>query len=138
VGKTHLAVGLGLRACALGYRTMFLTASSLVASLTRAHQENRLEEKLKLLVQPRLLIIDEIGYLPLERLGANLFFQLVSRRYERGSILITSNQSLAGWARSSATRSWPRRFWTGCCITRRSSTSRERATGSRRSAGRGC
>jgi DNA replication protein DnaC len=97
VGKTHLAVGLGLRACALGYRTMFLTASSLVASLTRAHQENRLEEKLKLLVQPRLLIIDEIGYLPLERLGANLFFQLVSRRYERGSILITSNQSLAGW-----------------------------------------
>jgi DNA replication protein DnaC len=97
VGKTHLAVGLGLRACALGYRTMFLTASGLVASLTRAHQENRLEEKLKLLVQPRLLIIDEIGYLPLERLGANLFFQLVSRRYERGSILITSNQSLAGW-----------------------------------------
>jgi DNA replication protein DnaC len=97
VGKTHLAVGLGLRACALGYRTMFLTASSLVASLTRAHQENRLEEKLKLLVQPRLLIIDEIGYLPLERLGANLFFQLVSRRYERGSMLITSNQSLAGW-----------------------------------------
>ena len=97
VGKTHLAVGLGLRACALGYRTMFLTASSLVASLTRAHQENRLEEKLKLLVQPRLLILDEIGYLPLERLGANLFFQLVSRRYERGSILITSNQSLAGW-----------------------------------------
>ena len=97
VGKTHLAVGLGLRACALGYRTMFLTASSLVASLTRAHQENRLEEKLKLLVQPRLLILDEIGYLPLERLGANLFFQLVSRRYERGSMLITSNQSLAGW-----------------------------------------
>jgi len=97
VGKTHLAVGLGLRACPLGYRTMFLTASGLVASLTRAHQENRLEEKLKLLVQPRLLIIDEIGYLPLERLGANLFFQLVSRRYERGSILITSNQSLAGW-----------------------------------------
>jgi DNA replication protein DnaC len=97
VGKTHLAVGLGLRACAQGYRTMFLTASGLIASLTRAHQENRLEEKLKLLVQPRLLILDEIGYLPLERLGANLFFQLVSRRYERGSILITSNQSLAGW-----------------------------------------
>ena len=97
VGKTHLAVALGLRACALGYRTAFVTASGLIASLTRAHNENRLEEKLKLLVQPKLLIIDEIGYLPLERLGANLFFQLVSRRYERGSILITSNQSLAGW-----------------------------------------
>jgi DNA replication protein DnaC len=97
VGKTHLAVGLGLKACALGYRTAFTTAAGLVTTLTRAHQENRLEEKLKQLVQPKLLIVDEIGYLPLERLGANLFFQLVSRRYERGSILITSNQSLAGW-----------------------------------------
>jgi DNA replication protein DnaC len=97
VGKTHLAVGLGLRACALGYRTAFTTASGLIATLTRAHQENRIEEKLKQLIQPKLLIIDEIGYLPLERLGANLFFQLVSRRYERGSILITSNQSLTGW-----------------------------------------
>jgi DNA replication protein DnaC len=97
VGKTHLAVGLGLRACALGYRTAFVTASGLLGSLLRAHQDNRLEEKLKLMVQPKLLIIDEIGYLPLDRLGANLFFQLVSRRYERGSILITSNQSLAGW-----------------------------------------
>jgi len=97
VGKTHLAVGLGLRACASGYRTAFTTASGLIAILTKAHQENRLEEKLKLLVQPKLIIIDEIGYLPIERLGANLFFQLVSRRYERGSILITSNQSLAGW-----------------------------------------
>jgi DNA replication protein DnaC len=92
-----LAVGLGLKACALGYRTTFATASGLVASLTRAHQENRLEEKLKQLVQPKLLILDEIGYLPLDRLGANLFFQLVSRRYERGSILLTSNQSLTGW-----------------------------------------
>src|SRR3954451_10048697 len=97
VGKTHLAVGLGLKACALGYRTAFATAAGLVASLTRAHQENRLEEKLKQLVQPKLLILDEIGYLPLDRLGANLFFQLVSRRYERGSILLTSNQSLTGW-----------------------------------------
>jgi DNA replication protein DnaC len=97
VGKTHLAVALGLKACALGYRTQFVTAAALTASLVRAHTENRLEEKLKLLVQPKLLIIDEIGYLPIERLGANLFFQLVSRRYERGSILLTSNQSLAGW-----------------------------------------
>jgi DNA replication protein DnaC len=97
VGKTHLAVGIGLRACALDFRTAFTTASGLITTLTRAHQENRIEEKLKQLVQPKLLIIDEIGYLPLDRLGANLFFQLVSRRYERGSILITSNQSLAGW-----------------------------------------
>jgi hypothetical protein len=85
------------KACALGYRTAFVTAAGLIASLVKAHQESRLEEKLKLLVQPKLLIVDEIGYLPVDRLGANLFFQLVSRRYERGSILITSNQSLTGW-----------------------------------------
>ena len=97
VGKTHLAVALGLRACALGIPTLFVTAAGLIASLTRAHNENRLEEKLKLLIRPKFLIVDEIGYLPLERLGAHLFFQLVSRRYERGSILITSNQSLSGW-----------------------------------------
>lgn len=97
VGKTHLAVGLGLKACALGYRTAFTTAAGLIATLMRAHNEGRLEEKLKLLVQPKLLIVDEIGYLPIDRLGANLFFQLVSRRYERGAILITSNQSLTVW-----------------------------------------
>lgn len=97
VGKTHLAVGLGLKACASGYSTTFTTAAGLIAALTRANAENRLEEKLKVLVQPRLLIIDEIGYLPIDRLGANLFFQLVSRRYEKGSILLTSNQSLTVW-----------------------------------------
>lgn len=97
VGKTHLAVGLGLKACAQGYRTAFTTAAGLIATLTRALSENRLEEKLKQLVQPKLLIVDEIGYLPIDRLGANLFFQLVSRRYEKGSILITSNQSLTVW-----------------------------------------
>ncbi len=97
VGKTHLSVALGIKACALGYRTAFVTASGLLTQLTRFHAENRLEEKLKQLTQPKLLIVDEIGYLPLEPLAANLFFQLVSRRYERGSILITSNQSLSGW-----------------------------------------
>ena len=97
VGKTHLAVGMGMKACTLGHQTVFATAAGLIGSLVRAYQENRLEEKIKLLVQPKLLIIDEIGYLPIGRLGANLFFQLVSRRYEKGSILLTSNQSLAGW-----------------------------------------
>jgi DNA replication protein DnaC len=97
VGKTHLAVAIGLKACAAGYRTAFVTAAGLLASLVKASNENRLEERIKLLCQPRLLIIDEIGYLPIDRLGANLFFQLVSRRYEKGSILITSNQSLASW-----------------------------------------
>lgn len=97
VGKTHLAVALGLKACAAGYRTLFATAASLITALTRAQSENRLEEKLKVLTQPKLLVIDEIGYLPLGPSGANLLFQLIARRYERGSIILTSNQSLTGW-----------------------------------------
>ena len=97
VGKTHLAVGLGLKACELGLRTMFTTAAGLIAMLGKALYENRLEERLKLLTQPKLLVIDEIGYIPIDRQGANLFFQLISRRYERGSILLTSNQSLGAW-----------------------------------------
>ena len=86
VGKTHLAVALGIKACEQG-----------VPTLGRAFAEGRLEERLKILTQPQLLIVDEIGYLPIDRQGANLFFQLVSRRYERGSIIITSNQSLGAW-----------------------------------------
>jgi DNA replication protein DnaC len=97
VGKTHLAVALGLTACELGQRTMFTTAAGLITTLGKALFENRLEERLKLLTQPKLLIIDEIGYIPIDRQGANLFFQLVSRRYEKGSILLTSNQSLGAW-----------------------------------------
>jgi DNA replication protein DnaC len=97
VGKTHLAVALGLKACAAGYRTLFTTAATLITALTRAQSENRLEEKLKVLTQPKLLVIDEIGYLPLGPSGANLLFQLIARRYERGSIILTSNQSLTGW-----------------------------------------
>jgi DNA replication protein DnaC len=97
VGKTHLAVALGLKACELGLRTMFTTAAGLITTLGKALYENRLEERLKLLTQPKLLIIDEIGYIPIDRQGANLFFQLISRRYERGSIVVTSNQSLGAW-----------------------------------------
>ena len=97
VGKTHLSVGLGLKAIEAGYRVFFSTAANLIATLTKAHAEGRLEEKLKFYVTPRLLIIDEIGYLPIERLGANLFFQLVSRRYERGPMILTSNQSFGAW-----------------------------------------
>lgn len=97
VGKTHLAVGLGLRAIERGYRVLFTTAAAMIATLTRALAEGRLEDKLKGYTVPRLLIIDEIGYLPIERAGANLFFQLISRRYERGPMILTSNQSFGSW-----------------------------------------
>ena len=97
VGKTHLSVALGMEACRLGLRVAFTTAAALITTLGKALDEHRLDERLKLLTQPKLLIIDEIGYIPIDRQGANLFFQLISRRYERGSILLTSNQSLGAW-----------------------------------------
>lgn len=97
VGKTHLAVSLGIKAIEAGYRVLFTTAAHLIAALTKAHAEGKLDDKLKLYTGPRLLIIDEIGYLPIERQGANLFFQLISRRYERGPMILTSNQSFSAW-----------------------------------------
>ena len=80
-----------------GYRVLFTSAAHLIAALTKALAEGKLEEKLKLYTTPRLLIIDEIGYLPIDRTGANLFFQLISRRYERGPMILTSNQSFGAW-----------------------------------------
>lgn len=97
VGKSHLAIGLGLKAIERGYRVLFSTAAALMTTLTKALSEGRLEDKLKLYSVPRLLIIDEIGYLPIERSAANLFFQLISRRYEKGPMILTSNQSFGAW-----------------------------------------
>ena len=97
VGKTHLAVGLGLKAIELGYRVLFTTAANMIASMSKAMHEGHLEDRLKVYTVPRLLIIDEIGYLPIDRQGANLFFQLISRRYEKGPMILTSNQSFGSW-----------------------------------------
>jgi len=97
VGKTHLAIALGREAIRQGYSVLFVTAPALVASLVRAHADGRLEERLGFYAKPKLLIVDELGYLPFEPNGAHLFFQLVSRRYERGSMLITSNRSVGEW-----------------------------------------
>lgn len=97
VGKTHLAVALGREAIVRGYSTLFVPATSLVTQLARAHAEGRLEEKLIHFTKPKLLVVDELGYLPFEANAAHLFFQLVSRRYERGSMLVTSNRSVAEW-----------------------------------------
>ncbi len=97
VGKTHLAVGLGRKAIEAGYSTLFVQATHLVAALSKAHAEGKLEDKLRYYGKPKLLIIDELGYLPLERNAAHLFFQLIVRRYERGSVLLTSNRSVGEW-----------------------------------------
>jgi len=97
VGKTHLAIALGLEAINGGFTTSFITLQELLSALNRAWGENRLEDKLKLYLRPRLLILDEIGYLPLNAREANFLFQLVSRRYEKGSMILTSNKSYGDW-----------------------------------------
>jgi DNA replication protein DnaC len=97
VGKTHLAVALGREAIRLGYSVLFSSAIGLITALAKGHAEGRLEEKLTFYAKPKLLVIDELGYLPLEPNAAHLFFQLVSRRYERGSVLVTSNRSVSEW-----------------------------------------
>ena len=97
VGKTHLAIALGRAAIREGYSVLFVTAPALVAALAKAHAEGRFEERLGFFAKPKLLIIGELGYLPFETNAAHLFFQLISRRYERGSVLITSNRSVGEW-----------------------------------------
>jgi DNA replication protein DnaC len=95
--ETHLAVGLGREAIRRGYSVLFISASALVTVLSKAQVDGRLEERLTHFAKPKLLIVDELGYLPLETHAGHLFFMLVSRRYERGSILITSNRSVSEW-----------------------------------------
>ena len=97
LGKRHLAIALGRAAILAGYAAQFTTATALVAGLVKAQAERRLEERLLALSKPRLLIVDELGYLPLEPQAAHLFFQLVSRRYEKGAMLITSNRNVGEW-----------------------------------------
>ncbi len=97
VGKTHLAVALGVKAVEAGYSALCLTLETLMIRLVKAQSENRLDRALKQLVYPKLLIIDEIGYLPLSRTEASLFFRLIVRRYERASLIVTSNKSFLDW-----------------------------------------
>lgn len=97
VGKTHIAIGLGRKVIEQGASCLFVPAMGLVAQLMRAETEGRLEERLIHLAKPSLLVVDELGYLPFERQAANLLFQLVNRRYERGSIILTSNQPVGNW-----------------------------------------
>lgn len=97
VGKTHLAIALGVAAVEAGHRVLFLTLETLVSRLVKAQQENRVEKVLQHLVYPKVLILDELGYLPMTRQEAGLFFRLLVRRYERASLIITSNKSFTDW-----------------------------------------
>ena len=96
-GKTHLATALGIRACQAGHRVAFATAAEWVARLGEAHAAGRLHPELTRLSRTPLLVIDEVGYIPFEAEAANLFFQLVSSRYERASVIVTSNKPFGRW-----------------------------------------
>jgi DNA replication protein DnaC len=97
VGKTHLAIALGISATEAGYRTYFTTASDLVSSLQTAHLEGNAGAKMRTFTGPSVLVIDELGYLPMDATSAHWIFQVVSRRYERGSIVLTSNRGFSDW-----------------------------------------
>jgi DNA replication protein DnaC len=97
VGKTHLAIALAVEAVRSGFGAYFITAHDLVSDLGRATRENRLDRRLRVYLAPKVLVIDEMGYLPLDAVGATIFFQLVSARYERGSVILTSNKSYGEW-----------------------------------------
>jgi DNA replication protein DnaC len=96
-GKTHLAVGLAIRACQAGHRVAFATAAEWVARLAEAHDAGRLQHELVRLGRYPLVVVDEVGYIPFEPEAANLFFQLVSSRYERASLIVTSNKPFGRW-----------------------------------------
>jgi len=98
VGKTHLAIALGVKVAQMGHRVYFTTAMDLARKLTKAVDENRLHRELNALTQPKLLIIDEMGYLPFDTVQASLLFQVICRRYQKNqSIAITSNKAFSDW-----------------------------------------
>lgn len=99
VGKSHLAIALGYAACLRGHSVLFAAAIDVVNRLSAAQTNRQLAREIKRYQSPRLLVIDELGYLPLDKRGAELLFQVVSKRYERGSILITTNIAFKDWPR---------------------------------------
>ena len=99
LGKTHLAAALGHAACLAGYSVLFTTAVDIVNTLTAAQATSRLKFELKRYLKPRILLVDELGYLPIDKTGADLLFQVISQRYERGPLVITSNLAYKQWAK---------------------------------------
>ena len=99
LGKTHLAIALGYEACLKGHSVLFTTAIDVINAMSAAKTAGRLKTELKKYLRPEILILDELGYLPIDKHGANLLFQVISHRYERGSIIITSNRVYKHWVK---------------------------------------
>lgn len=98
LGKTHLAIAMGYQACLLGHRTLFTSAADIINTLTAAQATHRLKAELKKYLRPALLIIDELGFMPIDKHGADLLFQVISLRYEQGAIILTTNKKFKAWA----------------------------------------
>ena len=98
LGKTHLAIALGYAACQEGYAVRFADAIRVINDLSAAQKRGLLKRQLKKYLAPELLLLDELGYLPIDQHGADLLFQIISQRYERGSIVLTTNQPFKQWA----------------------------------------
>ena len=97
LGKTHLSIALGYEACQAGHSVLFTTAVDIINTLTAAQINHKLKAELKRFLAPTILIIDEIGYIPIDKTGADLIFQVISQRYERGSMILTTNQPFKNW-----------------------------------------
>ena len=97
VGKTHLAIAIGTTAAKKRHSVYFISCHDLISQLNKAHFENKLDKRIKHFCKYQLLIIDEIGYLPVDKQGANLFFQLIAKRYENHSTIITTNMNFSKW-----------------------------------------
>jgi DNA replication protein DnaC len=97
LGKSHLAIALGYAACEAGFRVRFTTAIDVINTLSAAHNAGRFDAELRKYTRPDLLVMDELGYLPIDKHGANLLFQIISQRYERGAIVLTTNKAFKHW-----------------------------------------
>jgi DNA replication protein DnaC len=123
LGKTHLSIALGRAACAAGHSVLFTTAINMIQTLSAAAAvgAGELQHVMQRYLKPSPLICDEVGYLPIDKLGADLLFQVVSQRYERDSIVLTTNRPFkrAGHRSSTTTQPLPPRSWIVCCTTPR-------------------
>jgi DNA replication protein DnaC len=99
LGKTHLATALAYEGCLAGYTALYTTAIDIVNTLAGAQSTNRLKSELKKYLAPQILLVDEMGYLPIDKTGADLLFQVFSQRYERGSTIVTTNEAYKKWAK---------------------------------------
>ncbi len=97
LGKSHLGIALGYQACLQGHRTLFASTADIINSLSAAQAAHKLSTELKKYLRPDLLIIDELGFMPIDKHGADMIFQVISRRYEKGAIILTSNKSFKNW-----------------------------------------